>query len=135
MKDGAILANSGHFDVEIDKAALAALSELLGIIEDTVRDLAADGRWRVHHVGHAGPAAHRHPVGPQGGRAGHPDNDGVLVNVAIGYGGRQEIADAVRSLLLDARREGHLVRGARRDRRHRHDRRHLYTAASPIRTW
>ena len=27
MKDGAILANSGHFDVEIDKGALAALSE------------------------------------------------------------------------------------------------------------
>jgi adenosylhomocysteinase len=26
MKDGAILANSGHFDVEIDKAALAALA-------------------------------------------------------------------------------------------------------------
>src|SRR6266511_4096086 len=27
MKDGAILANSGHFDVEIDKPALAALSD------------------------------------------------------------------------------------------------------------
>ena len=27
------------------------LVPLLGIIEDTVRDLAADGRWRVHHVG------------------------------------------------------------------------------------
>ena len=27
MKDGAILANSGHFDVEIDKGALAALGE------------------------------------------------------------------------------------------------------------
>ena len=26
MKDGAILANSGHFDVEIDKAALAGLA-------------------------------------------------------------------------------------------------------------
>lgn len=28
--------------------------------------------------------------------------DGILVNVAIGYGGRQEIADAVRSMILDA---------------------------------
>ena len=27
------------------------LNPLLGIIEDAVRDLAADGRWRVHHVG------------------------------------------------------------------------------------
>ncbi|MGO4423157.1 undecaprenyl diphosphate synthase family protein, partial [Streptomyces sp. MCAF7] len=27
------------------------LIPLLGIIEGAVRDLAADGRWRVHHVG------------------------------------------------------------------------------------
>src|SRR5690606_2018712 len=27
------------------------LVPLLGIIEDVVRSLAADGRWRVHHVG------------------------------------------------------------------------------------
>ncbi len=32
--------------------------------------------------------------------------DGILVNVAIGYGGRQEIADAVRSMLLDAQEKG-----------------------------
>lgn len=34
------------------------------------------------------------------------DNTGVLVNVAIGYGGRQEIADAVRSLLLSHAERG-----------------------------
>ena len=33
-------------------------------------------------------------------------NKGVLVNVAVGYGGRQEIADAVRSLLLDHAERG-----------------------------
>ena len=32
--------------------------------------------------------------------------DGIVVNVAIGYGGRQEIADAVRSMLLDAQEKG-----------------------------
>ena len=32
--------------------------------------------------------------------------DGILVNVAVGYGGRQEIADAVRSLLQE-----HAARG------------------------
>ncbi len=31
---------------------------------------------------------------------------GILVNVAIGYGGRQEIADAVRSMMLDAHDKG-----------------------------
>lgn len=31
---------------------------------------------------------------------------GVLVNVAIGYGGRQEIADAVKSLITEAAKSG-----------------------------
>ena len=34
------------------------------------------------------------------------DNKGILVNVAVGYGGRQEIADAVRSLLLEHAERG-----------------------------
>ena len=39
-----------------------------------------------------------------GGRRRPRDVDGLLVNVAVGYGGRREIADAVRSLLARARR-------------------------------
>ncbi|WFB11598.1 isoprenyl transferase [Streptomyces sp. LX-29] len=77
------------------------LLPLLAIIEDTVRNLAADGRWRVHHVGTMDLLpAHTQTVLKQAEQA--TDHvDGILVNVAIGYGGRQEIADAVRSLLLD----------------------------------
>src|ERR671910_3507154 len=46
MKDGAILANSGHFDVEIDKNALAALSEgrVRRIREFVDEHTPADGR-------------------------------------------------------------------------------------------
>ena len=33
-------------------------------------------------------------------------NSGLLVNVAVGYGGRREIADAVRSLLYEQARSG-----------------------------
>jgi adenosylhomocysteinase len=46
MKDGAILANSGHFDVEIDKPALAALSEgrVRRIREFVDEHTLADGR-------------------------------------------------------------------------------------------
>ena len=46
MKDGAILANSGHFDVEIDKNALAALSEgrVRRIREFVDEHTLADGR-------------------------------------------------------------------------------------------
>ena len=51
------------------------------------------------------------------------DVDGMLVNVAVGYGGRREIADAVRSLLSEHAEPRHVARGARRDHRRRAHRR------------
>jgi adenosylhomocysteinase len=51
MKDGAIMANSGHFDVEIDKPALASLAEGTRRIRDYVDEYRlADGR-RLHLLG------------------------------------------------------------------------------------
>jgi adenosylhomocysteinase len=51
MKDGAILANSGHFDVEIDKPALAALAVKTRRIREFVDEFTlADGR-RLHLLG------------------------------------------------------------------------------------
>ena len=49
--------------------------------------------------------------------------EGLHVNVAIGYGGRREIADAVRSLLQEHAAQGTLDRGAGRDPRRRAHRR------------
>ena len=78
------------------------LTPLLGIIENTVRDLAADGRWRVHHVGTLDLLpAHTQTVLKEAEQA-TVGVDGILVNVAVGYGGRREIVDAVRELLHDA---------------------------------
>ncbi|MFJ6568245.1 isoprenyl transferase [Streptomyces sp. NPDC091292] len=79
---------------------------LLGIIEDAVTGLAADGRWRVHHVGTLDLLPGRtQTVLKEAEQATH-GNSGILVNVAVGYGGRQEIAHAVRSLLLDHAQRG-----------------------------
>ena len=82
------------------------LGPLLGIIENVVSSLAADGRWRVHHVG----TLDLLPPGMQTVLKEAEEStshiDGILVNVAIGYGGRQEIADAVRSMILDAADKG-----------------------------
>jgi len=51
MKDGAILANSGHFDVEIDKPALAELAVSTRRIREFVDEYTmADGR-RLHLLG------------------------------------------------------------------------------------
>jgi adenosylhomocysteinase len=51
MKDGAIMANSGHFDVEIDKGALAGLAVRTRRIREFVDEYTmADGR-RLHLLG------------------------------------------------------------------------------------
>ncbi|PRH78027.1 isoprenyl transferase [Streptomyces solincola] len=79
----------------------AQLVPLLGIIEGAVRALAADGRWRVHHVGTMDLLPARTQKVLKEAEEATREHTGILVNVAVGYGGRQEIADAVRSLLLD----------------------------------
>ena len=59
------------------------------------------------------------------------DVDGMLVNVAVGYGGRQEIADAVRSLLQEHAGRGTTLEelAAVLDVEHIAD--HLYTRGQP----
>src|SRR5207245_9482736 len=47
MKDGAILANSGHFDVEIDLPALSALATDEREVRPFVREYVLDGGRRV----------------------------------------------------------------------------------------
>ncbi len=82
------------------------LEPLLGIIADAVDSLADQRRWRLHPVGALDllPAetAERLKAAAEATR----DVDGTLVNVAVAYGGRREIADAVRSLLCEAAAEG-----------------------------
>src|SRR5690606_26706809 len=75
-------------------------------IENTVRNLAADGRWRVHHVGTLDLLPAETQLVLKEGEQSTSHVDGLIVNVAVGYGGRQEIADAVRSLLLEHAERG-----------------------------
>ena len=69
------------------------------IIEATVASLAAADRpWRVHPVGALDLLPDSTATGPEGrGRRRPADKPGLHVNVAVGYGGRREIADAVRA--------------------------------------
>ena len=79
----------------------AELAELVSIITDAVCDLAGTGRWRIQVMGDLErlPAAAADAL-----RSAEKQTDdvrGLHVNVAIGYGGRDEIADAFRSLLRE----------------------------------
>ena len=58
-------------------------------------------------------------------------NQGPLVNVAVGYGGRREIADAVRSLLQDHATRGTTLEELAEILDVEHIAEHLYTAGQP----
>ena len=57
--------------------------------------------------------------------------DGILVNVAVGYGGRQEITDAVRSLLADRAAAGATLDELAEDLTVEDISEHLYTRGQP----
>ncbi len=111
----------------------AELDPLLRIIENLVGDLAAEGNpWRLRTVGAldvlpaqtatALKAAAEQTVG----RAG-----GAQVNIAVGYGGRREIADAVRSLMQEHARAGGTLEELAEVLDVDHIAEHLYTRGQP----
>lgn len=75
------------------------LANLLDIIEDAVCDLAGSGRWRLRVMGRLDLLPERLSNALRSAVAETADVEGLHVNVAVGYGGRHEIADAVRSYL------------------------------------
>lgn len=107
------------------------LAPLLEIIADAVDSLADQRRWRLHPVGALDllPAtvAERLKAAEEATR----DVDGMLVNVAVGYGGRREIADAVRSLLQDAAARGISMEELAGVIDVEHIAEHLYTKGQP----
>lgn len=107
------------------------LEPLLQIIEDIVRDLAETERWRVHPVGAPDllpPTTARVLKEADEATAGRT---GMLINAAVGYGGRQEIADAVRSLLHEQASKGTSIEELAEILDVEHIAEHLYTKGQP----
>ena len=95
------------------------LAPLLDIIADAIDELAAAGRWRLRLVGavdllpasvaerlrgavastaapHADDGRRQTDGGAQGAAGAEAADERMHVNIAVGYGGRQEIADLLR---------------------------------------
>ena len=70
LKEGAILSNAGHFDVEIDKKALISMSEYMGQPRENIDEYRLKNGKRVYLLG-----------------------EGRLVNLAAGDGHPAEIMD------------------------------------------
>jgi short-chain Z-isoprenyl diphosphate synthase len=109
------------------------LDPLLRIIEDLVSELAEDGNpWQLRVVGALDvlpaetattlKAAQERTIGRTGG---------AEVNLAVGYGGRREIADAVRSLLHEHAKAGGTIEELVEVLDVDHIAEHLYTRGQP----
>lgn len=79
------------------------LKPLLEIIGSTVKDLASKKRWKINPVGSMEILPFELKSILEKCAAETKDINGIVVNVAIGYGGRNEIVDAVKSLILEGR--------------------------------
>ena len=104
---------------------------LTAVIEGAVESLAAERRWRVHPVGALDllPASTAAKLKAAEDATRHLD--GLLVNIAVGYGGRREIADAVRSLLQEQAAAGRTLEELADVIDVEHIAEHLYTKGQP----
>jgi short-chain Z-isoprenyl diphosphate synthase len=109
----------------------AELIPLLGIIEEAVASLVDQGRWRIHPVGALNLLPQATAERLREAEESTRDIDGMLVNVAVGYGGRHEIADAVRSLISEHATKGTSLEELAELITVEHIADHLYTAGQP----
>lgn len=109
----------------------AELAPLLEIIAATVDGLAARGRYRLHAVGSFDLLPDETAARLKAAVEATQGTPGLVVNIAVGYGGRREITDAVRSLLAEHASRGASLEevAATLDVEHIAD--HLYTKGQP----
>ncbi|MFV0426691.1 MAG: isoprenyl transferase [Beutenbergiaceae bacterium] len=107
------------------------IEELLQIITETTEALAASRRWRLRMVGELEllPA----DIADRLRRAAQATSavEGVGINIAVGYGGRDEIAGAVRSLLKEHAKTGTSLEDLAAEITVDHIAEHLYTKGQP----
>ncbi len=104
---------------------------LLLVIEELVDELSSTGRWRIHPVGALDllPAASATRL--KAAADATSDVVGMTVNIAVAYGGRRELADAVRSLLNEHASQGTTIEELADVIDVEHIAEHLYTRGQP----
>ena len=108
------------------------LVPLLRIIEDVVTDLSAvDKRWHLRAMGALELLPAETVAVLKQAEELTRDRSGATVNLAVGYGGRREIADAVRSLLAEHAERGTTLEELVEALEVEHIAEHLYTRGQP----
>ena len=82
------------------------IDELLQIIAELAEDLSHFRDWRVQHVGSVDSLPPHLIDALTAAEKRTSANTGMHINLAVGYGGRREIADAMRSIVTTHEEEG-----------------------------
>ncbi|GAA2110930.1 isoprenyl transferase [Microlunatus panaciterrae] len=107
------------------------IGPLLEVIETMVADLARTRRFRVHPVGALDLLPPETAERLRAAERETADIDGMLVNIAVSYGGRHELRDAVRSLLAEHAANGSSIEELAQTLDIEHIAQHLYTKGQP----
>ena len=107
------------------------LASLLSVIENLITELASQGTWRLQLIGNLDmlPAESAARMKKAAGETAAVD--GMRVNICVGYGGRQELTDAMRSLLLEQAAKGKTLEEVAATLEVDHIAEHLYTKGQP----
>jgi len=107
------------------------LSDLIEIIAELADELSRERDWRVKHVGRARllPADLARVLADAEERT--KEHTGLHVNLAVGYGGRGEIVDAVRSIIAKHDEEGGSLEELAASLTPEQIGEHLYTGGQP----
>ncbi|MGI8434526.1 MAG: isoprenyl transferase [Nocardioidaceae bacterium] len=107
------------------------VASIVRVVEDLVDKLAATRRWRVNPVGALDLLPSHTTEKLKSAYDITSDVDGMTVNIAVAYGGRRELADAVRSLLHEHAAQGTTIEELAEFIDVEHIAEHLYTRGQP----
>ena len=109
----------------------AELKNLVRIIANLATDLARVPNWRVHHVGDADKLPVSLRTALENAADSTATHTGLHVNLAVGYGGRHEITEAVRDIIRKHETAGLGIDTLADDITLDNISDHLYTAGQP----
>ncbi|MCL1838321.1 MAG: isoprenyl transferase [Propionibacteriaceae bacterium] len=107
------------------------VTPLIGVIENLVVDLAAHPAYHVKVVGDLNLLPKDVAANLAAAQTTAAENSRLHVNVAVAYGGRRELRDAVRSLLASEAARGNDLETLAETLEISHISEHLYTAGQP----
>lgn len=108
------------------------VASIMAAVQDMVDRLAADGRWQINLLGSLDllPAEGSARLKAAADRSVE-HGAAMKVNICVGYGGRQELTDAMRSLLLEQAAAGRSLEDVAQTLEVDHIAEHLYTKGQP----